>query len=231
MKIAEIFYSIQGEGKLAGVPSVFVRASGCNLRCVWCDTPYASWNPEGKEMAVGEIAGEVEKFGARHAVLTGGEPMMFRELPELARMLRAGGIHVTVETAGTLWMEMEMDLASVSPKLANSTPHEREGGKFAAVHERERIKLDVLKTFATSKLIKDRQWKFVIQHTEDLAEAEELLARIGGVKKEDVLLMPEGITAETLAEKSVWLAELCKQRGYRFCPRLHVALYGNKRGT
>src|SRR5439155_1107126 len=151
--------------------------------------------------------------------------------PALAGKLSAAGMHVTVETAGTLWMEMGMDLASVSPKLANSTPVEREGGKFAAVHERERIKLDVLKTFATYEHIKDRQWKFVIERAEDLAEAEELLGKIGDVRKEDVLLMPEGVTVEALAGRGAWLAELCKQRGYRFCPRLHVALYGNLRGT
>src|SRR5260370_20755255 len=76
MKIAEIFYSIQGEGMLAGVPSVFVRTSGCNLRCEWCDTPYTSWNPEGRDMRVEEIVAEVRRHGASHAVVTGGEPMI-----------------------------------------------------------------------------------------------------------------------------------------------------------
>ena len=64
MKVAELFYSIQGEGKLVGVPSVFVRASGCNLRCVWCDTPYASWNPEGDDVAVDEIVRRVKRTTA-----------------------------------------------------------------------------------------------------------------------------------------------------------------------
>jgi 7-carboxy-7-deazaguanine synthase len=231
MKIAELFYSIQGEGKLAGVPSVFVRTSGCNLRCVWCDTPYASWSPEGGEMSVDDIVSKVNTFPSKHIVLTGGEPMMFKELPALAQRLGAAGHHVTVETAGTLWMEMPMNLASISPKLSNSVPTHREGGRFAALHERERIKLDVLKIFATSPLIKDRQWKFVIAKPDDLEEAESLLTCIANIPKEDILLMPEGITPEALAEKSQWLAELCKERGYRFCPRLHVALYGNKRGT
>ena len=80
MKLSELFYSIQGEGKLVGVPSVFVRASGCNLRCVWCDTPYASWEPEGAEMSVDEIVSRVRHFGADHVVLTGGEPMIMMDI-------------------------------------------------------------------------------------------------------------------------------------------------------
>ena len=73
MKIAEIFYSLQGEGTLAGVPSVFIRVSGCNLRCTWCDTPYASWNPQGTDLPLSAILEEVGKHPARHVVLTGGE--------------------------------------------------------------------------------------------------------------------------------------------------------------
>src|SRR3954447_5882164 len=98
MKLSELFYSIQGEGKLVGVPSVFVRASGCNLRCVWCDTPYASWNPEGPERSVEEIVADVETFGAKHVVLTGGEPMIMGDVGELAEALRSRGRHITVET-------------------------------------------------------------------------------------------------------------------------------------
>ena len=93
MLISEIFYSIQGEGELTGVPSVFVRTSGCNLRCVWCDTPYASWNPEGADMSVDQILEEVKKHPARHCVLTGGEPMITRGIHELAQALRHAGYH------------------------------------------------------------------------------------------------------------------------------------------
>src|SRR3954452_1088468 len=99
MFISEIFYSIQGEGELTGVPSVFVRTSGCNLRCRWCDTMYASWEPEGEVMSIAQIVGEVEKHPASHVVLTGGEPMVAKELPELARVLRRSGKHITIETA------------------------------------------------------------------------------------------------------------------------------------
>ena len=102
MLISEIFYSVQGEGELTGVPSVFIRTSGCNLRCRWCDTPYASWNPEGTEMSIDQILAEVEKHPAAHVVLTGGEPMVARGIHELAARLRAVGKHITIETAGTI---------------------------------------------------------------------------------------------------------------------------------
>src|SRR6187200_2994096 len=121
MKISEIFYSIQGEGKLAGVPSVFVRVSGCNLRCVWCDTPYASWRPDGQDRALDDVLGEALGYGARHVVVTGGEPMIEPEMVALTERLREAGQHITVETAGTVFKPVQCDLMSISPKLANST--------------------------------------------------------------------------------------------------------------
>src|SRR6478609_11738043 len=120
MRIAEIFYSVQGEGTLVGVPSVFVRVSGCNLRCSWCDTPYTSWNPEGDEWTNGAIVTEVAKYPARHVVITGGEPMLFAPVVELSRQLKDRGLHVTFETAGTVYQPVSCDLMSISPKLANS---------------------------------------------------------------------------------------------------------------
>jgi 7-carboxy-7-deazaguanine synthase len=244
MRISEIFYSLQGEGKLTGVPSVFVRVSGCNLRCTWCDTPYASWEPEGPEMAVEEIVREVVRHPADHVVLTGGEPMMFKEVVPLVEQLKAAGKHLTVETAGTLWLEGlpvgGIDLASISPKLSNSTPWEREGGRFAQVHEKQRVRMEVLKTFATGGggVVKERQWKFVLSSAGDLAEVEGL---IGALNKElaegervmptDVLLMPEARDAETLAARSRELAPVCLERNYRLSPRMHVHLWGNRKGT
>ena len=88
MLIAEIFYSLQGEGELAGVPSVFVRTAGCNLRCAWCDTPYASWQPEGTPRTVDDIVAEVIKHPAQHVVLTGGEPMVAPGIGDLAGKLK-----------------------------------------------------------------------------------------------------------------------------------------------
>jgi 7-carboxy-7-deazaguanine synthase len=255
MRIAEIFYSIQGEGKLTGVPSVFVRVSGCNLRCTWCDTPYASWNPEGPEMTVEEIVGEVTTHGpaVKHVVLTGGEPMMFKEIVPLIVALKGRGMHITVETAGTLWQgELPaggIDLASISPKLSNSTPWQREGGRFAAAHEHGRIKPDVLKTFAAggpgrlsegdaAPVVLDRQWKFVVSSPDNLREIETLLGTLNAglperhrIPATDVMLMPEATDAAALTARSRTLAEVCKERGYRLSPRLHVYLWGNTKGT
>lgn len=229
MKISEIFYSIQGEGKLVGLPSVFVRVSGCNLRCVWCDTPYASWNPEGQEMGIEEIVRRVSTYECKNVVLTGGEPMIMPDVTELCATLREGGQHLTIETAGTVFENVEMNLASVSPKLANSTPWERENGKFAENHERQRLRPDVIQQFINAA--PDFQLKFVVASENDLEEIEALLKQLRDWEPADVLLMPEGTESVVLAERSGWIAELCKRTGFRYCPRLHVELFGNVRGT
>src|SRR5579883_2379323 len=110
LKISEIFYSIQGEGMLAGVPSAFVRLSGCNLRCVWCDTPYTSWAPEGEELTLDEIVARVTQFVCGHVVVTGGEPMIAPEIVPLTGRLRETGAHITIETAGTVYAPVACDL-------------------------------------------------------------------------------------------------------------------------
>jgi 7-carboxy-7-deazaguanine synthase len=229
MKITEIFYSIQGEGKLAGTPSVFVRVSGCNLRCTWCDTPYASWNPEGEEQSVEQIVERVLAHPSRHVVLTGGEPMIMPDIAELCAALKCRGRQITMETAATVYVPVEIDLASLSPKLANSTPHNRDGGRFAAAHEAHRINVRAIQKFIDTA--PDFQLKFVISAPTDLREITTLLEQLRDWSPSDVLLMPEGIDASSLDSKSPWLGEICKQTGFRFCPRLHIALYGNQRGT
>ena len=230
MRLAELFHSIQGEGKLAGVPSVFVRASGCNLRCVWCDTPYASWDPEGDDVPVDEIVRRVAQFECRHIVLTGGEPMIMPDIVALCDALRTWrDCHITVETAATAYKPLKLDLASLSPKLSNSTPWDREGGRFAQSHERQRINVPVIQQFIdTSSAF---QLKFVVSSEQDLDEIHALLAQLRGCAPPDVLLMPEGMDAATLHSRAAWIADVCKRTGFRFCPRLHVELYGNMRGA
>ncbi len=229
MRISELFYSLQGEGKLIGVPSVFVRASGCNLRCVWCDTPYASWNPEGDNWTVGAIVDAVARHPARHVVLTGGEPMIMPDIAELTDAMVGRDYHVTIETAATVFKPTNVHLASMSPKLSNSTPHDREAGKYVRIHDEQRLNPPVIQQFIDSS--PDFQLKFVVSNQKDLAEINSLLQQLKGWRPSDVQLMPEGIDAATLRARSGWINDVCKQTGFRYSPRLHVELYGNRRGT
>ena len=229
MRIAEIFHSIQGEGRLAGVPSVFIRTSGCNLRCQWCDTPYASWKPEGPEISVEEILRKVSDWNCRHVVLTGGEPMIAPELPTLAAELRKAGKHITIETAATLPPKgIVCDLASLSPKLVNSTPSPEHELAWSKKHAETRLRPDVISDWVRNY---DFQLKFVVTTEKDLAEIKDLLSELPPVPFDQVLLMPEGIDAQTLSSRSPWLIEICKREGFRFCPRLQIELYGHTRGT
>ena len=227
MKISELFYSIQGEGTLVGVPSVFVRTSGCNLRCTWCDTPYTSWNPEGSDMRHDAILQAVRDFGCRHVVLTGGEPMIAPGVAGLTQLFRQAGLHITIETAGTVFADVACDLMSISPKLANSTPTEREGGRWAVMHERLRFQPDVIRKLMAAH---DYQLKFVVAAAGDVTELESIRLELNA-PVEKVLVMPEGVTREAMQQRGLWLAELCKQDGYRFSPRLHIDIWGDKRGV
>jgi len=210
------------------VPSLFIRLSGCNLRCVWCDTPYTSWEPEGEDWTADRILDWVKGFPSyRHVVLTGGEPMLFADIEPLTRSLNALGFHITIETAGTVTRDVVCDLMSISPKLANSTPWQRGSREWAERHERTRIQQDVLVNLMSSF---EHQLKFVVAAPEDLAEIQSLVERLQA-NPERILLMPEGVDAGVLSDRSAWVVEACKQRGWRFCPRLHVLLYGNRRGT
>ena len=223
MRIAELFYSLQGEGSLVGVPSVFIRSSGCNLRCAWCDTPYTSWQPEGTELELDQIVDEVGAHPARHVVITGGEPMIQPEMVPLTERLRALGLHITIETAGTVFQPVACDLMSISPKLSNSTP----GGSFAEPHDRLRIQPTVLRELMARY---EYQLKFVVENPEDIAEIRALLEALDA-PRERVILMPEGTEHAQLAERSQWLAEICKEEGFRFSPRLHIDLWGSRRGV
>jgi len=231
MLISEIFHSIQGEGELTGVPSVFVRTSGCNLRCVWCDTPYSSWTPEGEDVTVAAIVERVLAHSCKHVVLTGGEPMIARGIRELAARLQLAGTHVTIETAGTIAPEgIACNLASLSPKLANSTPSAAlAGAAWIERHERTRLQPAVLRQWIDSYPF---QLKFVVSDERQLAEIGELLVLLDrSIPACKVLLMPEGVTVEQPGSRRDWLIDACKQHGFRYCQRLHIDLFGNTRGT
>jgi len=167
MRVAEIYQSIQGEGLLTGTPSVFVRASGCNLRCWFCDTPYASWSPEGEDLSVKEILRQITQLDCQHVVLTGGEPMLFAEMLPLCESLHEAKMHITIETAGTLFLPLRCDLMSISPKMSNSTPSLERAPKWNRRHEQTRQAPDVIR-----KLIQRHayQIKFVIDKRDDCEE-------------------------------------------------------------
>ncbi len=231
MLISEIFYSLQGEGELTGVPSVFIRTSGCNLRCTWCDTPYASWNPTGTEMTVEQILAEVAKFPAAHCVLTGGEPLIAREIRPLASALRASGHHITIETAGTIAPDgIACDLASISPKLANSTPEASASGEAWKIrHEATRLNPHTIAAWTASYPF---QLKFVVSSASDLPEIQSLVQAIGHpIPPWKILLMPEGTSDPQLTSRQSEILTLCRTHGYRYCDRLHIRLFGNTMGT
>jgi len=231
MRISEIYASLQGEGLLAGTPSTFVRTSGCNLRCVWCDTPFTSWKPEGRELTGAEVRAAVEALAPRHVVLTGGEPLLFDDVAPLASGLRRDGFHVTVETAGTVLPAADgplFDLVSISPKLASSAPPPDTPGNWAARHAAARRRDDVLRALAAAP----HQFKFVVETAADLAEAADWLDDLGpGVDRSRVFFMPQARTLEELATRTAWLARVCHRLGVRLAPRHHITWYGGRRGT
>jgi len=228
MRIAELFRSIQGEGLLTGTESVFVRASGCNLRCWFCDTPYASWNPEGEDMPVEEIVSRVRQLDAAHVVITGGEPMLFAELIPLCDELHRLHRHITIETAGTLYLPVQCDLMSISQKLSNSTPAADRHPQWARRHERSRHVPEVIRRLVAEYCY---QVKFVVDCLDDCREVERYLAELPEVERSRVMLMPQGTDVATLDEKARWLQPYCKEHGLLYCPRRQIEWFGLARGT
>jgi 7-carboxy-7-deazaguanine synthase len=228
VNIAEIYKSVQGEGLLTGTPSVFVRTSGCNLRCWFCDTPFTSWAPEGIDISVDEIVAQVEEWDCRHVVVTGGEPMLFAELLPLADQLQRRGRHITVETAGTLYLPVTCDLMSISPKLASSGPPATQHAHWSRRHERERHRPLVLRALLSEY---DYQLKFVIDRAAELDEVEDLVTELPALREDRILLMPQGVTQQELAQKATWLEPYCRERGWTFCPRKQIEWFGPVRRT
>jgi 7-carboxy-7-deazaguanine synthase len=224
--VSEVFRSIQGEGVLTGTPSVFIRTSGCNLRCAWCDTPETSWRARGEQRTVASLLAEVASHApVRHVVLTGGEPALARHLDVLAAELAARGHHLTLETAGTVWRDLPVDLWSISPKLANSTPDHPTWGPR---HEAARLAPAVIRRMLDAAGA--YQLKFVVATRADLPEIDAFVDALGA-SADRVLLMPEATDVAQLDATARWLVDACAERGYRFGDRLHLRLFGNTRGT
>ena len=220
MRIVEIFYSLQGEGVLAGVPSVFIRTAGCNLACRWCDTLYARDPQAGMELPPGAIIERLAQWPqARHCVVTGGEPTLAPELPELTGRLRAAGLHITIETNATASPEpFDYDLASLSPKL-------RHAGSGTPPIDPARLR-------AWIRRGREAQLKLVCSGAEDLPEITALQSALADCLPPDrILLMPlTDAVARTNRARCEALAQICLAHGYRYASRLQVELFGGKRG-
>ena len=237
LPINELFYSMQGEGELAGVPSVFVRTSGCNLRCWFCDSYHTSWEPTHAWMGTEEIIEEVATYvKADHVVITGGEPLIHEETTNLIDTLASRDYHITVETNGTICRDTAIDLASISPKLSSSTPtaskDPKGDGEWNEEHEERRIDMTAL-----ARLVENYpfQLKFVVTSSADIEELNNIVERMrqqtsARVRNQDVLLMPEGQTEAEIAQKRAQVADLAMEHGYRYTPRLHVNLWNDEAG-
>lgn len=215
-RIAECFFSIQGEGVTAGMPAVFIRLQGCSVGCRWCDTKY-SWDPSaGQPVTLEALVAEAAAFPCRRAVVTGGEPLESPLFVPLVEALSARGFTIEVETSGIFPPPpVPVDQWNVSLKLANSS-----------VPVARRINPEAICDF------RDRGawWKFVVVHQGDVAEVLQLTEQFA-LPRDRILLMPEGIRREELLERSLWVVAECRRHGVRYSPRLHILLWGTKRGV
>jgi organic radical activating enzyme len=240
----EIFHTLQGEGMSVGLPAVFIRASRCNLHCVWCDTDH-TWNFTGTpwpheknavpgytkhsksavtyEISAEEAAERILSFRCPRTVITGGEPLLQEgEFLEMIRHIRRQqpGHQFEIETNGTRLpspaFDAVIDQYNISPKLGN-----------AGMPESLRINPAALSEFAASR----KAWfKFVVATPDDMLEIETLCGA-HEIPRQRVLLMPEGRTSADLDRHTAWLADVCRDGGYRLSDRLHIRIWGDKRGV
>lgn len=222
----EVFYSLQGEGPSTGAPSVFLRLATCNLACAWCDTKYTwdwanyRYDREVVNLDAEEVEERIRAFGCSRLIITGGEPLLQQaELAPLAASLKKDGFQLEVETNGTVApladLERHVDQWNVSPKLASSGN--------ARERREQRQALEVLGRLPNA------YFKFVVTDPGDVAEVCALRDAYGLPGKR-IILMPEGVTAESIQGRSPWVAEACAREGFRFSTRLHILLWGDQRG-
>lgn len=236
----EIFDTVQGEGRNIGRPVVFARLSGCNLQCSWCDTPYtwafteglAEKHDEGKvydreqeqvQVTIGEAIDQVSTLKIPRLVITGGEPMLQQKgIVELARGLKANDedYWVEIETNGTVVPKQEtvdaVDQFNVSPKLSNS-----------GNTKKKRDRAPAMEAYVASG---KADFKFVVFGDEDLPEILELVEQYD-IPHDRVFLMPEGRTEEEVERHQKELVDIAIKHNFNITTRLHVLIYGAKRGV
>jgi 7-carboxy-7-deazaguanine synthase len=227
LQIAEIYQSVQGEGEFTGTSSVFVRTTGCNLRCWFCDTPFTSWEPEGNSRTLAQVLSDVAELGAEHVVVTGGEPLLLPDIVPLTAELRSRGHYVTLETAGTVFRVAAADLMSISPKLSNSTPSADRSLTWSRRHEQLRHRPAIIRQLIAEV---PYQLKFVIDAPTDVAQVEEWLVEFPEIDHGRVWLMPQATTRDELAAKADWVQQAAESSGFQFTSRLHIEQFGNARG-
>ncbi len=203
--VAEIFHSLQGEGKLAGVPSVFVRLAGCPVRCSWCDTRRAWSDHDMATMTAGEIVEKADEYNCRHVVITGGEPLIHPRIGTLADMLRRDH-HTTIETAAINYRKLSCDLMSISPKFDDA-----EWFKPAVVRRLVRDADDV-------------QLKFVVARLTDVRAVENCCKQLPFVDRDNIMLMPRSNSRDSYLKNAPKVAQWALEHGFRFASRLHLLL-------
>jgi 7-carboxy-7-deazaguanine synthase len=234
MRVNELYSSVQGEGLLTGMPSVLVRLAGCPLRCAFCDTTAAAWDAVGTDETVDSILQQIERFPIRHVILTGGEPMIYKELVELTDALGSRGYHITIETAGVRDLPVRADLISISPKMLNSRPDPNGPmADWVERHESARHCPEIVRSLIDRY---DYQLKFVVAEPSDCEEVEEylkILGRLGSkeIRRDRVFLMPEGVDPRLLESRATWLEPYCRENQFQYCPRRHIEWFGKVRGT
>ena len=225
MKYCEIFHSVQGEGARSGRVSTFFRFNYCNLRCSWCDTPYSSHRPDGSDITMDHAMEEIMSHNCKEIVITGGEPFIWpTDLTDLCSQLKGHGCHITIETNGTIWHDVNHDLTSLSPKTRNSNPV---GTMWEDRHDKLRLNYKSLAKFMDKS--PDYQFKFVVDGEEDLPEIEEILRDLD-VPNDKVWLMPQGITRDEVLDRQESIVELCMKTGYQYSDRLHTRLWSDAMG-
>jgi 7-carboxy-7-deazaguanine synthase len=229
LNVSELFYSIQGEGRLAGVPSVFVRLAGCDLRCRWCDTPQAMEASHGQDITIEQIVSQISAYECANVVVTGGEPLLAPELPDLLAGFSREGRHITLETSATQFRKLNCDLISISPKLSNSLPL----GTDNPHHKKQnRLNISAIRNYIDQH---DYQLKFVVENETDLPEIEQVLKQLqdseknGKIDRNKVFLMPQARTRKQHSQLGPRIVQMCLKKGFRYCPRLQIELWDNQR--